>query len=265
MIFIKNLSTVATYLSLVFLLSCCGFNDVAPDPRYVSVIDAGSSGTRVYLYKVISQRYPQVIYLADKSFDNLAGTELPEDGIDNFTCAAQGSSGNKPADVGPQLISPLLDFLKLELTKYDISASAVEVNVLATAGMRTAALNCGVPAVQTLYGHIRQVITASGFVANEIRTIDGNSEEGVWTWINLNDHFNQTFTAEVNKPVGVIEIGGSSLQVSYPTLLPANAEINNVYEVSVNGKKMNIFSRTYLGLGVDDARSAMLTLPNSEF
>ena len=261
----KTLLTAATCLCAVLLVSCGGATDAVPAPRYVSVMDAGSSGTRVYLYKIIPGRYPQVDYLADKSFDNLAGTELPEDGIDDFTCPAEGASGNNPANVGPQLITPLLEFLRLELATHRVPVSEVEVNVLATAGMRTAALNCGMPAVEALYGHIRQAITDAGFAANDIRTIDGNREEGVWTWINLNDYFNQTFTTAASKPVGVIEIGGSSLQVSYPTLLPANGDANNVYEVAINGKTIHVFNRTYLGLGLDDARKSMLPLSGAKY
>jgi hypothetical protein len=43
------------------------------------------------------------------------------------------------------------------------------------------------------------------------------------------------------------------MQIAFPSNLTANAE-SNVYSVTINGKTFNVYSKTILGLGGDDAR-----------
>jgi hypothetical protein len=57
----------------------------------------------------------------------------------------------------------------------------------------------------------------------------------------------------IQQPVGDFEVGGSSMQIAFPSNLTANAE-SNVYSVTINGKTFNVYSKTILGLGGDDAR-----------
>jgi len=233
------------------------FNNVSParslsaDPVYTAVIDAGSSGTRLYFYKVVPGPYPQITMEIDKVENKVQPNNYAEDGINNFVCSkAPGYS--PPNEVVPQVIAPLLDTLAAKASTLSVPTNQVAVNVLATAGMRVALDQCGQAAVTQLYTYIKQGIVAKGFMVGEVRTTDGNSEEGVWTWTNLNDQYYHVFTTST-APVGDVEVGGSSTQISYPTALSPNSS-QNIYTVKLNGKIFSVFNRTYLGLGQDDAR-----------
>ncbi len=86
-------------------------------------------------------------------------------------------------------------------------------------------------------------------------------EEGVWSWVNLNDVYYNTFSNRGNygnSPIGNLEAGGSSIQIVFPTTAPAS-DAANIYNASINGCSMNIYSKKFLGLGADDARKFMRT------
>jgi hypothetical protein len=46
------------------------------------------------------------------------------------------------------------------------------------------------------------------------------------------------------------------MQIVFPTTAPAS-DAANIYKVNINGCSMNIYSKTFLGLGADDARKFM--------
>lgn len=223
----------------------------APGPVYEAVIDAGSSGTRLYLYKIVRGAYPLVTMEMDKTDNKTQPNGYEEDGVSNFVCGNQRGY-SPPAAVVPQVISPLLSPLAARLVELGVPRNQVVVNVLATAGMRVAAAQCGQAAANALYNFIKRGIAAHGFLVGDARTTDGDSEEGVWTWTNLNDRVYNVFRS-ARAPVGVIEVGGSSTQISYPTRQQPNPA-RNIYRVSINGRAFSVFNRTYLGLGQDDAR-----------
>lgn len=240
-------------LFLAFGLSPVATVEAAEKVVYTAVVDAGSSGTRLRLYKVKPGPYPTVKEIA--SFEN----DDVEDGIDDFinnvggTCRCLG-----PDKVGETVFKPLLDSAKTELAKHGVTPATVTVDVLATAGMRRVEKPIGPHShkqVLAFYDVIRTYIASRGYVAGAARTTDGSAEEGVWSWVDLNDNYREAFTTK-KTPVGIVEVGGSSMQVSYPTTKPVDAA-KNVYAITLNGKTFNVFSRTFLGLGQDDTRREM--------
>ena len=215
------------------------------------VIDAGSSGTRLFLYEVKPGPYPVITCLKEVEI-HLMPNGMREDGINNFVHPVSASTRS---DVLPLTIFPLLDHVRPTLTQRGIPTNAVTVELFATAGMRYAQRMFGSAVIDDFYDVIKNGIADAGFRPGQVRTCDGESEEGVWTWINLNDLERNLFRTE-NLPVGIVEVGGSSAQLTYAL----NEELDSglsYKHVRVNGKSFRIFCRTYLGLGQDDARKAM--------
>jgi Golgi nucleoside diphosphatase len=95
----------------------------------------------------------------------------------------------------------------------------------------------------------------------DFKTINGNSEEGVWSWINLNDVYYDTFETQGrcgNAPIGNFEVGGSSMQVAFPVADNSIvSDADNIYQININGCAIKVYSKTFLGLGADDARKYM--------
>lgn len=218
---------------------------------HTAVIDAGSSGTRLFLYRVEPGTLARVEKLLEREFATMA-SGAKEDGINNFV----GVDPTDPArDVVSETIDPLLAALTTFLDGHGVPPADVEVHLLATAGMRYAETLHGRDAVGRLYDTIRAGIRRRGFPTGEIRTTCGSEEEGVWTWVNLNDVLFRTFDGD-DPPMGVVEVGGSSLQLTFatdedPDLVP------HVHRVTLGGRSFAVSCRSFLGLGQDDARKAM--------
>lgn len=249
----KSFGGAAFGPAVMLLMGLAGTAPAAAATVYTAVIDAGSSGTRIFLYEVAPGPYPVIKEIA--SHKGIAG----DDGIDDFLDRLGGAGKNLgPEAVGEAVIGPLLDAITPALKERGVKDGDVVVDLLATAGMRSTLKPIGShdpSEVDAFYDGIRRFITAKGFAAGEVRTTDGSAEEGLWTWIDVNNRYRDAFRTD-KAPVGVVEVGGSSMQISYPTIA-APDPAQNIYAVSINGRTFSVFDRTYIGLGQDDARKAM--------
>jgi len=262
--------------------TCCAgtnfpLNVISENPVYTALVDAGSSGTRLSFFKVIPGNggYPII--------DKINTFENDDDGINDFLNGNGSIDLDEPLppncpryinlgqlDVEPCVIQPLLIQLDGAIAVLNngnpglnLKQSQVKVELFATAGMRTEDERNGggktTEQILEYYNQMKTYVAQWGYGVGEFKTINGNSEEGVWTWTNLNDYYynsfggNTTVSQSVQYPVGDFEVGGSSMQIAFPTnALPSDAD--NVYRVALNGYTFNVYSKTFLGLGGDDAR-----------
>jgi len=215
------------------------------------VIDAGSSGTRLFLYEVIPGLYPNVHLLNEVEIERMPNG-MREDGINNFV---DPDSPGGAEMVLPMTILPLLDQVRPTLARLGVPTGEVRVDLFATAGMRYAEKMFGSEVVANFYKIIKKGIDNAGFQSGHVQTSDGESQEGVWTWINLNDLERDVFRSD-HSPFGIVEVGGSSAQLTYTLDDPASSD-GPTRIVNINGRTFHVFCRTYLGLGQDDARKAM--------
>ena len=286
----KALGGLFAIFLLVAVLACSSTSNNesgARKPVYTMILDAGSSGTRINFYKVIPGKgaYPVIALLDSQSFDDngindfLSGTGS----IDPLTWVENDLTGlpkaYKPSgckmtvesfdggqnDVSVCVLQPLLDSMRGAMAKEGVAPGDVKVELFSTAGMRTMELlNGGAYSsekISDFYFSMKEYVSKiKGFSVGEFRTSNGNSEEGVWTWINLNDQYFNAFGGNsmyyTGSPTvrGDFEVGGSSMQIAFPTNTIPPGDANNVYPVKINGYSYNVFSKTFLGLGGDDVR-----------
>lgn len=180
-----------------------------------------------------------------------------------------GTGVVSPCVLGPQLtkLEQEIASLNAQNPTLNLTKAQVRVELFATAGMRTEELyNGGTHSALTIanyYAGMKQYVANQGYNAGEFKTINGNSEEGLWAWINMNDQYfnafggNNKYWTGLPTTRGDIEVGGSSMQVAFPTTQIPVGDANNVYAVTINGRSYNVFSKTFLGLGGDDARKFM--------
>ena len=268
---------------------CAGTNyplNVAEDkPIYTAVFDAGSSGTRLSFFNVKPGNggYPLITKIA--TYDRNISGVTNDNGINDFlngtgsiTLAmgeslppgCPGTTGLGQLDVEPCVIQPRLIKLDEAVAEQNnanpglnLTPSQVQVELFATAGMRTEdERNGGSKTTEQIleyYQQMRTYVAQWGYGVGEFKTINGNSEEGLWTWINLNDYYynsfggNPTVSPSAQYPMGDFEVGGSSVQIAFPTNASPSEEAT-VYPVAINGYAFNVYSKTFLGLGADDAR-----------
>lgn len=209
--------------------TACSDSDDSPSdepityPQRIAIIDAGSSGSRLYVYEVdrdggrIAQIYPS---------------------NDEENKASRGPALSKVEDTE----QGVTDYLNTMVSKYTGKhAREIPLYILATAGMRLQ------PEAHTKQIYAR--LNAHKEVINGLKlvsalTISGQYE-GLYAWIsaNFNDHSLNTATRK-----GIIEVGGASMQVVFSTtatLTPTFAQ--SVITHPVYG---NIYSRSCMG-GVD--------------
>ena len=251
-------------------------------PFYTAIFDAGSSGTRLSFYQVTPSTFG-----GKASITSVFSDEYDDSGINDFM-SGKGTinisalpSGQLPVgcngtvnlgqdQVGPCVLQPLLDYLTTQLPS-GINPGNVKIELFATAGMRTEEIKNGgafTPfQINNFYNVIMKPYVETTTLTNgaiysqvgEFKTINGNSEEGVWSWINLNDVYYNTFATQHtcgNAPIGDFEVGGSSMQIAFPTNANAS-DAANIYNVNINGCNINVYSKTFLGLGGDDSRKYM--------
>ena len=116
---------------------------------------------------------------------------------------------------------------------------------------------------------LRALSAGSSYAAGLVRTINGNTQEGVWTWVDLNDYYCNYFKNPNGKRkagcrgaksgnLGVVEVGGASTQVSFPVKAKSAKGHKYVHQITLNGRDLRIYNKTFLGLGQDSSRRSMV-------
>ena len=232
-------------LAGLMVLGCAGVGLVSAQPAgpsFQAVIDAGSSGTRLYLYEARQgSEGPTVSLLFEEDPDALRGLS---------------SYVDKPDQAGTGEIAPLLVALEGFLTSKAIDPKAVSVSVLATAGMRLVDSS----AANRIYESVRQEVTSRGFSLRQAKTITGQ-EEGVYGWVDVNylkGNLGQGRTTE-----GIVEVGGASAQVALAVKSTAGLG-NAVKRVNIGAQQYDVLSVSFLGLGQNEARRSMVQAVSDE-
>ena len=221
-VFNKKITIISIFLTIATIANG------AQSKKYSIVIDAGSSGTRLYLY----------------SSQVSVGTKLNKyEQLLNKRNRIRLSDYKDKPDLAFDAIAPLLKDAKSYLKDYD--TKNVVVNVLATAGMRL----IPVANQNAIYVALRLNIASNGFKVGLTKTITGE-DEGLYTWADVN----YLQGADVlGNPSGIIEIGGASMQIAYPS------STKGYRKVKINNKDYDIYSQTWLGFGNNE----MLDLINA--
>eukprot|EP00873_Tetraselmis_striata_P016029 jgi/Tetstr1/436293/TSEL_025134.t1 len=264
-------------LALLALLSVAGLNSAAGATTFVVVIDSGSTGTRVYVYKWEDQgagALPRVTLLEPSMAEVLAHRKAAgfqrgaykrietEPGLDK----AAGDAGRVHG-----ALDPLLQWAQRTIPSSYHSDSPIFL--FGTAGLRKLPANLQ----SSLLADVRQLLDASPFrfEADWVRVIEG-ADEGIYGWVGLNymqgqlvpglgagtpgsvaapdtseREFRQAAPHEL-ATAGSLDLGGSSLEMTFiPDKWPASK-----YEevgVEVLGTQYTLYTHSFKGYGMNDA------------
>jgi hypothetical protein len=208
-------------------------NVFATPVHYAIFIDAGSTGSRLYL------------------FQYKTGQPLPliQDIYSESTKRGLSSFANNPRAAGESL-KPLLDHVTQELQKKHLRPQAVPINILATAGMRLLPANKQEAIYQNINTYLNNHYT---FALNKIATISGKME-GIYGWLDVN-YLLKRFQSAQDSTQGSIDMGGASTQIAFS--IPNSSRPEDELTLQVGGHRYLVFSKSFLGLGLDQAFSAM--------
>ncbi|KAK6441047.1 Golgi apyrase [Oleoguttula sp. CCFEE 5521] len=229
---------------------------------YGVVLDAGSSGTRVYVYRWLKAAHAR----AGASQEALS--HLPEiktkkkwrkkvhPGVSTY--------GEKPEDIGGEHLKPLIEFAQDIVPKDEVANTPIFL--LATAGMRL------------LPDHQRETVLTSicGYFQEEtkfllpdcglhVQVIPGETE-GLYGWIAANYLLGGFDAPEAHNhgkghsTYGFLDMGGASAQIAFaPNATETERHANDLKllrlrKVGGEALEYRVFVTTWLGFGANEAR-----------
>lgn len=208
-----------------------------PVTQYAVMIDAGSSGSRVHVYKF--NNCGPVPALEDEVF------EMLEPGLSSY-----------PDD--PEAAAASLDKLMETAVKSVPSdlAKCTHIAVKATAGLRMLGEDKSKAILAAVKSRIEsnypfKVVEDQGVVIMEGR------DEGVYAWITANYLLGNIGTKEKTPTAAVFDLGGGSTQIVFePTFKEgvAMAPGDHKYELDFGGRHFVLYQHSHLGLGLNEAK-----------
>lgn len=239
-----------------------------PDSKYKYgiVVDSGSSGSRMQIYK-----WPEPEYVR-KHTDDEAILKSPPQVTQEPDWTKKIKPGistynTKTNKIWTEHFKELIEFAEGIIPKEKYSDTPIFV--LATAGMRLLSKS---DQEKVLKQTCLELKKNSEFLINDceehVQVIDGEVE-GLYGWLGLNYLMGQmnTYEANVNhESIGFMDMGGASTQIAF---VPSSTEeidkhkddIARVTLRNINGltQEWNVFVETWLGFGANQARQRYLS------
>ncbi len=218
-------------LIFIFFISVSAYASNAADTHYAMVVDAGSSGSRLYLFSYTTDTpVPNIIEVMNTSV---------QPGLSSYA--------NQPASAGPAL-KPMLDSAAQKIQTLNVDAKTVSISVYGTAGMRLLDDKTQTAIYAAVENYIQQNYS---FKIGKVETITGKME-GVYGWLDINYLLG---TLQNGKTVGEIDMGGASTQIAYEA--DSYNDPTNQVRITINHHEKIIYSKSFLGLGLDESRKEM--------
>ena len=219
------------------------FDGKRPIEQYVVMIDAGSSGSRVHVYKFNNcQAMPRLV---DEKFKMIDG------GLSSYPDDPEGAATS-------------LDVLLQEAVNYvpENQRGCTPIAVKATAGLRKLGEEKSKLILDAVNTHLQHNYPFP-IVKDGVAIMPGE-EEGVHAWVTANYLLGNIGTSEKQPTVAVFDLGGGSTQIVFePQYQDANKKMSDgdhAYALSFGGRDFLLYQHSYLGYGLNEARSKINTL-----
>ncbi|CAD8124942.1 unnamed protein product [Paramecium sonneborni] len=199
---------------------------------YGVMFDAGSSGTRVYVYQWNCRETQTMPYVS-----------LSEKSIEKKIKPGISSFASKINDI-PTYLQPLIDFAISNVPQEMMSYTPIMLG--ATAGMRLLSIQQQTDIIK----QVQHLFLKSGFLflsEQWARVITGQ-EEGAYMWLSLNYLLNRMQNED---QVTTIDLGGASTQISFKP--KGNIEDGVIDLIIPDLNEYEIFSNSHLLYGMDQA------------
>ena len=232
---------ISVALVSMFLGACT--RQVEPEPTTTDlpachiIYDAGSKRTRLYVYQQtdigwLKHAGPKVGALADPA-RKIRGKTMADAGavVDDIATALESIRSDGPPNKKGEPKWPAFDWRE----QCDVKS----VSVYATAGMRLAE-QMDSQGSEVLWKLLNQRLGAAVGMDVITRTLSG-FEEGLFAWLATREN-------QDDDNFGVAEMGGASIQVSFPC-----PQCETARQVKVKDHQVAIYSYSFLGWGQDEA------------
>jgi hypothetical protein len=225
----------------LLLIFCMAF--ASADMQYGCMIDAGSTGSRIYVYRWNARSFPQLPPPVTTPIEVVAYV------LDPVQTRVDTPEGRAAL---PQLLDKARSKLaELGLSSADISA--IPLFLKATAGMRILTEE----ARATAMAAVRAILSRGPFLfkSNWARTISGE-EEGVAGWIAVNYNAGLLPGQKSDSggaTIGALDLGGASTQITF--VPPPGVDIlSSQFDVRLtNAAQVSVYTHSFLYYGATEA------------
>lgn len=216
-----------------------------PLVQYALTIDAGSTGSRIHVYK----------------FHNCGPS--PELEYETFKMLNPGLSAfaSDPSAAAASL-DPLLEEAKRVVPEELHSCTPVEVK--ATAGLRLLGTEESDAILDEVRNRLKDSFPFGVGDEHSVEIMDGK-DEGVYAWITAN-YLAKKIGEGVESPdtLAVMDLGGASTQIVFEPRFPSETdsllEGEHKYSLQFGGKEFTLYQHSYLGYGLMRARRSIHNL-----
>ncbi|GJN85692.1 guanosine-diphosphatase [Purpureocillium lilacinum] len=227
------------------------FSKDKPIVQYVLMVDAGSTGSRIHVYK----------------FNNCG--PIPELEKEEFKMTEKSVGGLSKYKDDPIAAAKTLDPLMQVAMEHvpDKLKRCSPVAVKATAGLRLIGPEKSEAILNEVRRHLEMdypfpVVSKE---QNGVAVMDG-SDEGVYAWVTTNYLLGKIGGPDKSPTAAVFDLGGGSTQIVFePTFKGAPeggmpeklAEGDHKYKLDFGGQKFELYQHSHLGYGLMSARGAV--------
>ena len=199
--------------------------------EYGCVVDAGSSGSRIFLYQ-----WPKH---GDGPTEEVFNEEI--------------TPGISDQEHGLAALQELVTQARNALRHYHTSAYDVPIYLGATAGLRLV----DSPQKDMTMFRVRQMLHTSDFMFqdNWARIISGE-DEGIYEWITINYIKNGgALPDRLSTTFGALDLGGASTQISFRSRGRRLLRRKEAFPLQIHDSKYELYSHSFLHYGADEARA----------
>ncbi|KAK8729326.1 hypothetical protein OTU49_008764 [Cherax quadricarinatus] len=204
------------------------------------IIDAGSTGSRVLAFTFFKSLTDNSLKLDDELWHEV------KPGLSSFA--------DDPIE-GAKSLVPLLEIAKSRIPRQSWASTPLVLK--ATAGLRL----LPVEKADALLMEVKKLLASSGFhtTENSVGIMDGR-DEGIFSWFTVN-YLMDRVSGDPRETLVALDLGGGSTQI---TFVPVEDETvkktpeDYLTSISLLHKNLNLYTHSYLGLGLMAARQAVL-------
>lgn len=217
--------------------------------QYVLMIDAGSTGSRIHIYK----------------FNNCGHTPELEQEEFKMTKKKPGGSGLSSYKTDSEGAAKSLDVLMEFAMKIvpDELKSCTPVSVKATAGLRLLGSEMSQTILDAVRNRLENVYPFPVVsIQNKGVAIMDGEDEGVYAWITVNYLLGKIGSLEHEQTAAIFDLGGGSTQIVFEPTFSVDAggklsEGQHKYDLKFGGKDYELYQHSHLGYGLMSAREAV--------
>ncbi|BFZ54085.1 Guanosine-diphosphatase [Savitreella phatthalungensis] len=211
-----------------------------PLVQYVLMLDAGSTGSRIHVYKFNNCG-------AVPKLEKEAAFKMIKGGLSSYPDDPEGAAHS---------LDELMDLAVRTVPAHLRSCSPVALK--ATAGLRLLGPEKSDAILQAVRTHLELDYPFPVVKPDGVVVMDGK-DEGVYAWITTNYLLGNIGGPEDHQTAAVFDLGGGSTQIVFEPSLPLEQlrEGDHLYKLDFGGRKFNLYQQSHLGYGLMEARKSI--------